>query len=56
VERATAVIWKMLMVAQKQFRRLNAPKLLAKGYAGVRFEDGSKSPRRRPPPEHLHTS
>lgn len=40
VERATAVIWKMLMVAQKRFRRLNAPELLAKVYAGVRYEDG----------------
>ncbi|MCL6597107.1 MAG: IS256 family transposase, partial [Firmicutes bacterium] len=36
VERATAVIWKMLMVAQKRFRRLNAPELLAKVYAGTR--------------------
>ena len=40
VERATAVIWKMLMVAEKRFRRLNAPELLAKVYAGVRYEDG----------------
>jgi transposase-like protein len=27
VDRATAVIWKMLMVAQQKFRRLNAPEL-----------------------------
>jgi len=40
VERATAVIWKMLMVAQTRFRRLNAPELLAKVHAGVRYEDG----------------
>ncbi len=40
VERATAVIWKMLMVAQTRFRRLNAPELLAKVYAGVCYEDG----------------
>jgi putative transposase len=40
VERATAVIWKMLMVAQKKFRRLNAPELLAKVYAGVEYKDG----------------
>ena len=40
VERATAVIWKMLMVAQQRFRRLNAPELLAKVYKGVRFRDG----------------
>ncbi|MDR7566726.1 MAG: hypothetical protein QN185_13610, partial [Armatimonadota bacterium] len=35
VERAAAVIWKMLMVAQTRFRRLNAPELLAKVYVGV---------------------
>lgn len=39
-ERATAVIWKMLMVAQTRFRRLSAPELLAKVYAGARYEDG----------------
>jgi amidase len=36
-DRATAVIWKMLMVAERRFRRLNAPHLLAKVYAGVRY-------------------
>ena len=40
VERATAVIWKMLMVAQKKFRRLNAPELLAKVYAVAQYKDG----------------
>jgi transposase-like protein len=40
VERATAVIWKMLMLAQKRFRRLNAPELLAKVCAGVQYKDG----------------
>ncbi len=40
MERATALIWQMLMVAQKHFRRLDAPKLLAKGYAGARYADG----------------
>ncbi len=40
VERALGVIWKMLMVAQKKFRRLNAPELLAKVYAGVQYKDG----------------
>jgi transposase-like protein len=39
VERAMAVIWKMLMVAQKKFRRLNAPELLANVYAGVEYKD-----------------
>jgi putative transposase len=45
VERATAVIWKMLMVAQKKFRRLNAPELLAKVYAGVEYNDGIEATR-----------
>lgn len=40
VDRATAVIWKMLMVAQQRFRRLNAPELLARVYAGVNYQDG----------------
>lgn len=40
MERGTAVIWKMLMVAQTRFRRLSAPDLLAKACAGARFEDG----------------
>lgn len=40
VQRATAVIWKMQMVAQRRFWRLNAPELLAKLYAGARSEDG----------------
>ena len=35
-ERVTAVIWKMLMVAEKRFRWLNAPELLAKVHAGGR--------------------
>lgn len=30
VEQATTVIWEMLMVGQKKFRRLNAAELLAK--------------------------
>jgi hypothetical protein len=39
-DRATTVIWKMLLVAERRFRRLNAPHLLAKVYAGVRYVDG----------------
>jgi transposase-like protein len=39
-DRATTVIWKMLLVAEQRFRRLNAPHLLAKVYAGVRYVDG----------------
>lgn len=37
---ATALIWKVLMVAEKRFRKLNAPELMAQVYAGYSFEDG----------------
>jgi hypothetical protein len=30
----------MLMVAQKRFRRLKAPELPSKVYAGVQYEEG----------------
>ena len=39
-DRVTAVIWKMLMMAEKRFRRLNARGLLEKVYGGVQFQDG----------------
>ncbi len=42
VSNATALIWKVLMVAQKRFRRLDAPHLLADVYEGVRFMDGNR--------------
>ncbi len=37
---ATTLIWKVLQVAESQFRRLDAPDLLAEVYAGRRFVDG----------------
>ena len=40
VDRAIAVIWKMLMVAENRFRRLQAPELMADVYLGARYEDG----------------
>jgi transposase-like protein len=40
VENATAVLWKTLLLAERTFRRLNAPELLAEVAAGVRFENG----------------
>ena len=40
VDRAIAVIWKMLMVAGKRFRRLQAPELMADVYLGARYVDG----------------
>ena len=40
VDRAIAVIWKMLMVAEKRFRRLQAPELIADVYLGAQYVDG----------------
>jgi hypothetical protein len=36
------MIWKLLQVAERTFRRLNAPELLPAGYAGVKYVDGIK--------------
>lgn len=40
VDNATALIWKLLTVAEKSFRRLNAPHLLAAVTAGAKYVDG----------------
>jgi transposase-like protein len=40
VENATALIWKVLMVGEKKFRRLDAPKLLKEVYEGAIYKDG----------------
>jgi transposase-like protein len=42
VENATAVIWKMLLVAEKSFRRLNAPELLGEVAEGVTYVNGER--------------
>lgn len=42
VDNATALIWKTLMVAQKRFRKLNAPELLKEVYEGAVYTDGIK--------------
>ena len=42
VDSATAMIWKLLQVAERTFRRLNAPELLPAVYAGIRYVDGIK--------------
>jgi len=55
VERATAVIWKMLMVAQMRFRRLNAQELLARSTPGCGTKTASRSRRKGPPREHVYT-
>ncbi len=40
VDNATALIWRLLVVAEKRFRKLNAPELLRDVCEGRRFEDG----------------
>jgi len=40
VESTTALIWKLLQVAEQTFRRLNAPELLPDVYAGTQYVDG----------------
>jgi transposase-like protein len=40
VENATALIWKMLQVAESTFRRLKGAELLPAVYAGAQYEDG----------------
>ena len=40
VANATAMIFKLLQVAEKRFRRLNSPKLMKEVYEGMEFADG----------------
>ena len=44
VDGATALIWKLLMVAEKRFRKLNAPHLLPAVLRGDRYKDGQRVP------------
>ena len=44
VDSATAMIWKLLTVAEKRFRKLNAPHLLAAVFEGRKFVDGKPVP------------
>lgn len=43
IESALAVIWKMFLVAEKRFRRLNAPELLKDVYQGVKYVNGLRA-------------
>jgi putative transposase len=36
------MIWRLLLVAEKRFRKIDAPQLAAAVYRGVVFEDGVK--------------
>ena len=49
VENATALIWKMLQVAESTFRRLKGAELLPAVYAGVQYKDGVQLTARTPP-------
>lgn len=40
VKNATAVIWKMLLVAERAFRRVKHPELMWELYRGVQYVDG----------------
>ena len=40
VANATAVVWKMLLVAERRFRRINSPELLPAVAAGLQYHDG----------------
>ena len=42
VENATAMIWTLTLVAEKTFRRLNAPTRCADVYNGIVFRDGAR--------------
>ena len=47
VENATAVIWKILQVAESTFRRLKGAELLPAVYAGAQYVDGVQPSTRR---------
>lgn len=47
-ENATALIWKLLQVAESAFRRLNGAEVLPAVYAGARYVDGVKQVMRTP--------
>ena len=59
VANAEALIWKILMIAEKKFRRLNSPELLGAVYDGQLFEDGIASRRKltrsAAPPDLVYT-
>ena len=56
VERATAIIWRLLCVAEKRFRKRNAPAQCRDVYRGVRYVDGVEIPRCSTHPEGRLTS
>lgn len=49
VSNATALIWKLLRVAESRFRKLDAPHLLAEVADGVTFVDGERAAKHQMP-------
>lgn len=43
VDNATAVLWKMLLLAERRFRKLNAPELLTEVWEGATYTDGVRN-------------
>ena len=43
IENALTVIWKMMLVAEKRFRRLRAPELMRDVYQGVKYVNGVRT-------------
>ncbi len=46
VRNAECLIWKVLMVAEKRFRKINASELLVDVYNGVKYVDGKRDERK----------
>lgn len=57
VEHATALIWRLLLVVEQHFRKLNAPHRCAEVVAGVAYQDGARvvTAKAQPSPEHPKT-
>ena len=51
VQGATALIWRLLMVAETRFRKLNAYELLQDVYEGKKYKDGKPIEQTQPPTE-----
>jgi transposase-like protein len=51
VQGATALIWRLLMVAETRFRKLNAYELLQDVYEGKKYNDGKPIEQTQPPTE-----
>ena len=47
VKNAECLIWKVLMVAEKRFRKISAPELLVDVYNGVKYVDGKREEERK---------